>query len=226
MKNHSIKELLKACDSFSHLSEEDLGILESICRVTKLPADRLIFQENDPSTSFYLIISGRVQLYKSSEEQKTIVLRIFEAGEIFAELPGLGYMNTYPASALCMEPTELLVIDGTKFRGLLGRRPDIQIHILQRASERLRNFNNVIADLSMKSVDSRLAKYLLTASVNTPEQAIIRYQKKTVASLLGTIPETLSRALRRLADKKIIVVNDHAVQILDREELTKLANGN
>ena len=64
-------------------------------------------------------------------------------------------------------------------------------------SKRLRQFVAKIEELSLKDIKSRLAGYLIENS--TEENGVVTcrlvYSKKELASFLGTIPETLSRAL-------------------------------
>jgi Mn-dependent DtxR family transcriptional regulator len=44
-----------------------------------------------------------------------------------------------------------------------------------------------------------------------------------LASILGTIPETLSRTFKKLADKGLIQVEENRIHLLEREQLAIIA---
>ncbi|MCK7504608.1 MAG: helix-turn-helix domain-containing protein [Desulfobacterales bacterium] len=67
-------------------------------------------------------------------------------------------------------------------------------------SKRLRRFAALVDDLSLKEVPGRLAAYLLYLSDQNKgaKDLELTVTKAQLASLLGTIPETLSRILAKL----------------------------
>ena len=210
---------------FQGLGPDELSLIAAITRERHVHADELVFAEGDPATAFYWIASGRVQVYKIGPEGKEMILNLFGPGDTFAEFPVFGDEPTYPANALCLEDTALLRIDGAAFRELAQTRPAMLLKMLSQLSLRLREFNQRIEDLSLRNVEARLAKYLLTLSEQTPRHAAITVQKKTLAAILATIPETLSRSFRKLSQKGCIEMRGHDVIIRDREALSRLAEG-
>jgi CRP-like cAMP-binding protein len=88
-------------------------------------------------------------------------------------------------------------------------------------SKRLRQFVAKIEELSLKDMKSRLANYLLENS--KVEKGItvcrLKYSKKELSSLLGTIPETLSRSFAFLKQKGLIVERDNVIIIPDPNKL-------
>ncbi|MEW6674450.1 MAG: Crp/Fnr family transcriptional regulator [Nitrospirota bacterium] len=82
-----------------------------------------------------------------------------------------------------------------------------------------------IEELSLKDIKSRLASYLIENS--TVENGIVvchlRYSKKELSSLLGTIPETLSRALAFLKQKNLIIEKGNRIIIPDPDKLKILS---
>ena len=78
-----------------------------------------------------------------------------------------------------------------------------------------------IEELSLKDIKSRLAAYLVENSITDKGLTVCRltYSKKELSSLLGTIPETLSRALALLKQKKLIKEEDGTIVIPDPYKL-------
>jgi CRP/FNR family transcriptional regulator len=92
-------------------------------------------------------------------------------------------------------------------------------------SKRLRQFTVKVEHLSLKEVPGRLADYLLNLSDEKGGESPVdlKISKQQLASLLGTIPETLSRILTRMTKQGLIQVDGPRIEIIDREGLEELA---
>jgi len=92
-------------------------------------------------------------------------------------------------------------------------------------TKRLRQFTVQIEHLSLKEVPGRLAAYLLLVAreQNNPERVTLAISKGQLASLLGTIPETLSRILSKMSGNRLIEVDGRDIRLLDTEGLEDLA---
>jgi CRP/FNR family transcriptional regulator len=220
----TVKEALRSCYFFDALSDDEAEALASATRLVRYEAREMIFGEGDPADHFFVVLSGTVQIFKLSAEGKEMILHLFQPGDIVAEFPIFGGIPKYPANALCLENTQVLAINGKQFKQIVSTKSDILLKMLARFSQRLKEFNTLIEDLSLRSVDARLAKYLLSISQNSPSQAEIDVQKKTLAAILGTVPETLSRAFKRLSADGVIQLKDTHIHILNRDKLRVFAD--
>jgi CRP/FNR family transcriptional regulator, dissimilatory nitrate respiration regulator len=90
---------------------------------------------------------------------------------------------------------------------------------------RLRQFTVQIENLSLKEVPSRLASYLiyLAREQNSTELVCLDISKGQLASLLGTIPETLSRIFAKMSAQDLIRVEGKDIYLLDMLGLEDLA---
>jgi CRP-like cAMP-binding protein len=219
----TLEERIKRLFYFRQLTDEQMAALSPLCNILKFSEGELIFQEGEEATGFYIVLSGKVQIYKISREGKEMILHLFGPGEMFAEVPIFSGIPKYPANSLCMTDCEILSIQGEGFRSLVMQHPDIALSILTVFAKRLHEFSEIIEDLSLRTVDSRLAKYLLSVSENSPEKAVIQIHKKTLASILGTIPETLSRSFKKLSNEGLIQVEGNRIHLLNREGLETLS---
>jgi len=220
----TIEAKLKRLFHFRLLTPEQLSALADISSVRHYDAGEMIFGQGETAEAFYIILSGTVQIYKISSEGKEVILHLFGAGDMFAEVPVFSGIPKYPANSLCMNPSEILAVQGEGFRKLVKQYPDIALSIISVFAQRLHKFSEMIEDLALRTVDSRLAKYLLSVSENSPEKAVITIHKKTLAAILGTIPETLSRTFKKLSQEGLIEVKGNKIALLDRKRLLKLAD--
>ena len=215
--------LLRRHPYFESLSDDMLLKLLPYIRIRHFKKDEAIFGQGNHAGTFYLVTSGQVKIFKISPDGQEMTLHVFRANETLAEIAVFSGQHKYPANALCLEPTTVIAINGPAFQTFLLSHPSVHQTVLRILSERQVCFNTKIEDLAFRSVVQRLAKYLLLAQTEYENGAIHIDKKKELAALLATIPETLSRSFRALADKQLIAVAPHEVQILDRARLVAFA---
>ncbi len=211
---------------FRGLPEGDKEQLMSICAQWSIKKGQTIFSEGDSAEGFYLVISGLVKIYKVGFDGREQILHLFGEGEIFGEVPVFAGGN-YPANAVTLEDSRLLFFPKAEFTQLLKREPQIALNMLVEMSLRLRRFTHLVENLSLKEVPARLAAYILFLCDEEPSRTEVRLEipKGQLASVLGTIPETLSRILNRFSSQGIIEVRGRTISILDRKRLENLASG-
>jgi len=210
---------------FTGLSRMQCDELSRIAVRRSFRKGERIFSEGDDGAGFYAVLSGRVKISKLSAEGKEQILHLVGPGETFGEVSvftGQGF----PADASAALPTTVLFFPRTAFSGIIRQDPALALNMLAQLSKRLRQFAALIEDLSLKEVPGRLAKYLLYLSGRTDGGAVeLEISKGDLASLLGTIPETLSRILAKMNRQGLIRSRGVQIGILDREGLERIAEG-
>jgi len=204
--------------------------LEAISASRRYPKGTVIFSEDEEAKGFFVVISGKVKVYKLSPEGKEQILHIISPGETFAEAAFFAG-STYPAFAESLAQTRVLYFSKESFLNLIRKNPQISLNMIASLSHWLRKFVSLVEELSLKDVSARLSKYLLdlcAQSDRSSERGVefeLDISKSQLASKLGTISETLSRALRKLRDRKIIEVEGKKITILQKEALEDISSG-
>ena len=206
------------------LPDEQLDAIATIAIAKSYHKGEVIFVEGEEGSGFFVVKSGRVKVFKLSAEGKEQILEFFGVGEHFAEVPAFDG-ECFPASATALEKTELLFFERTTFLALLAQQPKIAINMLAIFARHLRRFARLIEDLSLKEVPGRLAAYLLYLSESSEhlEQVELDITKTQLASLLGTIPETLSRVFAKLSQEELISINGSRIRLLNPKGLKILS---
>lgn len=218
----NIEVILKNIPLFAGLGEADLGALQAIAKVRESQRGELLFTDGERAEGFFVVLEGKVKVYKLSAEGKERILHIVHPGGTFAEAAIFGN-GLYPACAEALVPGKLLFLPKDGFLGLLNGNSRIAINMIAGLSKFLRQFAQQIEELTFKDVPSRLASYLLELSKGRRASVELPISKSQLASNLGTVSETLSRTLRKLSDDDLIRVNGKRVEILDVERLEELA---
>jgi CRP/FNR family transcriptional regulator len=221
-----ISEVISQATLFKGLPAEQVEDLSRICLDQRYRKGQELFSEGSKATGFYLAVSGKFKIYKLSPEGKEQILHIFGAGEVFGEVPAFTG-GDYPANAEAIEPGRALFFPRMSFLDLIGREPAIAVNLLGILSQRLRRFTSMIEDLSLKEVPGRLAAYLIYLSERSGSigHLDLDITKTQLAGLLGTIPETLSRILAKMAQQGIIGVEGRTIRVLDLKALESIAAG-
>lgn len=219
-------ECIAGVPLFEGLPESQLRELVRIVVEQKVKKGEVLFEERSRATGFYVILSGKIKIYKLSLDGKEQILHIFGEGEFFGEVPVFAGGN-YPAHAEALEACRVLFFPRKAFVDLVKREPQLSMNMLAGLCIRLRRFTHLIEDLSLKEVPGRLAAYLLYLRENSKESTTfdLDITKGQLASLLGTIPETLSRILGKMSQQDFIRVDGKTIKILDRRALENLSDG-
>jgi CRP/FNR family transcriptional regulator len=223
-------DLLRRCPLFAGLREEELKRIRAVAIPKQVGKKEILFSEGKEAKGFYVILSGKIKLYKISPEGKEQILHVVSAPDAFAEA-ALFLEGTYPAFAEALSDSQLLFFPKRDFIQLIEKNPQLSINMIVSLSQFLKKFASLIEELSLKEVSSRIAKYLIDLSLKqskegkSSKEVELDLSKTQLASKLGTISETLSRTLAKMKGKGIIDVEKNRILILNREALEELASG-
>lgn len=221
-------QILRKSLLFAGLDEEYLVQIAAISHRRSFGKGETLFAEGEPATGFYLLAKGGVKLCKISPDGREKVLHFVHPGETFAEAAFFGD-GRYPAEARGVDAGEILMFPKDGFMGLLERNPRFSLNLIVSLSLLLRRFARQIEELSFAEVPNRLAAYLIelaerkSTSYQGKSYIDLDMKKGELASRLGTVSETLSRAFRKLKEDNILEVDGSRVVILDIQALSRLA---
>ncbi len=216
-----IQEDLKRSPLFASLPPDELAELAALARPVRLPAHHVVFSQGDQADAFHLVSHGRVRVFKVLRDGRAVTLRHVGAGETFGE--AALFAAAYPAFAQTMDETQLYRIRIEPFRRLLAERPDLALNLLAAQAHLMVLLSQRVEELLLP-VPARLARYLLELSTQQGTADLrLPVSKHELANRLGTVPETLSRALTQLARSRLIKRRGETIEILDPEGLDRLA---
>ena len=228
-QNQLIDELKQAA-LFSRLDPPSLVDLGRIARARRANAEEVLFAAGDRATGFFVLLEGRVKLYKISTDGKEYILRVVRAGETFAEAAAFSGLR-YPVFAEALEPCRLAHFEVNEFRRLVQRSPQLALNMIATMAELLHTLTAKIEDLSLREVGARLCRHFLELAqqeFGTPKDGQtlkLETTKTALAARLGTISETLSRTFRKLQQNGLLRVERNRVTLLDCRRLRDVAEG-
>lgn len=168
-----------------------------------------LFREGAPPRFLPIILTGKVKIVKFLEKGKEAIINIFSDGDTFV-IPPLIDNQPYPATAIAIEPTRLILIEREDFLELLRYEPEFASAITTELSKLLREKNTVIRELATQSPEHRILVTLLRIVEKSGESAgtpiVIKLRRQDIAEMAGLTTETTIRVIRQLAERNIVKI--------------------
>jgi CRP-like cAMP-binding protein len=220
-------DVLRNTPLFAALPDEELRRVAALAVARRYAKREPVFREGDRAEGFYVVASGKVKIFKLSEEGKEQVLHVIEPGQSFAEAV-IFEGGVYPAHAEALADAETLYLPKRPFLDLLESHPKVAVRMLASLSRWLKRMTDLVESLSLRDVETRLLLYLSEElkgrGIAARDGAVLELpvSKAVLASRLGTVPETFSRTLKRLQDDGLIEVRGKRIRIVSAGRLFAL----
>ncbi|HET7584586.1 MAG TPA: Crp/Fnr family transcriptional regulator [Gemmatimonadaceae bacterium] len=224
-----VQQVLSGVPLFAALDEEALGRLAARSVARDYGTGHLLFAAGDDCRGVYVVVSGRVRVFRTSPDGREQVLHTEGPGDAVAELP-LFDGGQYPASAITEVESRLVFVPRAEFEALYRDSPDVAQAVIRELGRRLRHLVQVTETLAFRDVAARLAMYLAqwaeqrgTATAGGVELTLDRTREE-MSLELGTARESVSRAFKQLAGNGLIVrLSRTRIRIPSVERLRTLA---
>ena len=215
----AVTDILRKVPLFSQLAPSDLERVSEISRERAYPRNSVILFEDDPGDALYVVALGQVKVVLIGEDGREVILSVMGEGEFFGEM---ALVDDEPRSAhvIAMEDSTLLVLRREDFQGILKQTPGIALALLRELSRRLRRVDEKVGSLVLLDVNGRVAQLLLDLADEAGSERITRrLTHHTIAQMIGSSRETVSRTMRDLVEKGYIDVSRREIVIRDRTAL-------
>jgi len=223
MQNDVLLKRLKKAELLRGLDDKALSQLAQSGVWKVFEANAVVFWEGDVETNLFYLHYGSLKAVKTSHDRREQVLKIINAGEIFHEV-GVLAKRANPATAIALEESGIWLIPRQALEDVLAVYPQMAIRIIENMADQIISLASLASDLSLKNVKTRFAKLLLEQAKGSVIERHSWATQTEMASQLGTVPDVLSRVIRELTKAGIIEMDKKQIRILDRGNLTDLAD--
>jgi len=216
-----LKRLL-TFDFLAGLGHETLADLAKSAVWKVYASDAVVFWEGDIETNLFYLQYGWLKVMKTALDGREQVFRFLGPGEIFNEI-GVFAKRPNPATAIALEEAGIWLIPQYALEQIVLAHPHTALQLMQNMADRFISLVALTADLSLRTVEARLAKLLLAQA---SDDIIPRHRWLTLTELaahLGTVPDVLSRVVRELTRAGILEMDKQQIRILNRKALAERA---
>ena len=220
--DQTIIDQLKQSHLFSCLSDKQLDDVYRHCEIVKLDEGEMLFSQGEDVRNFYLVLSGKIKLFRLSQDGQEKIINIVSSGEIFAE--ALMFMDQphYPVNSGALKEAAVVGIDIKNFKNMLYESVDTCMLLLGAMSFRLHELIHEIDVLTLRNATCRVAAYMLQNSPENQNTFALEVPKGVIAARLSVKPETFSRIIKNLKDDGVLNMQGSKITINDRSVLKQM----
>ncbi len=144
-------EWLKKTELFEELAESQLNDLLSQSVLKSYPEGETIFFQGDEATHLFILIKGVIDLtVKTKEKFDFMASKIEREGSVFGTASLMNPFR-YNVSAICLKPSEVLVLDAKGIRERMEKDPKMGMEIMKKLASiyfnRLNELRSGVSDL-------------------------------------------------------------------------------
>jgi CRP/FNR family cyclic AMP-dependent transcriptional regulator len=211
---------------FASLAPEQLSRLAALlCRKTFTAGSRIMTADQQGEV-VYIILSGTVKVHVEQADGTDVILTILGPGDILGEMSVLD-KGARSASALTLEETTVLWMDGITFRESLRRVPELGSNLMRILTKRLRLANEQIQALAAMEVEGRVARQLLAFADRYGRPAPcggilvpLRLTQSDIAALVGASAKRVNQVIVSYKERRYISIDQaRNITILNRTAL-------
>ncbi len=196
-------EKLKTIQLFSSLGADDVSALRDVLKIKRFKKNEIILFEEDTNEYMYAILTGKVKVYRSTEDGKEIILAVHKEGEFFGEM-SLIDRKTSPATVVALTDSVIALLSRKDFFTLIKSHPGILEQLLLILCSRLRDSWQKMEMLNFKNASQRV-KILLLMLIRDhgreePDGDVlldIKLTHQDIADMTGLTRETVTRVIDR-----------------------------
>ncbi len=187
----------------------------------KLSAGDVLFNEGDKGDVMYLIRDGKVKITKGKGDDEK-VLAVLKEGDFFGEMAIIDG-SPRSASATAATPVTMLVIDKETFRAKIKENPLIE-YVLETLSRRLRNTDEQIRLLTIKSEERRIVAYIITRAKEIGKKTdagieIVPFTPESLIHITGIDEAKIKNYIDNLHKAGLIEIHENGITIRAVEDL-------
>ena len=182
--------------------------------VRSFPAQAILINEGDATDSLYIVLSGRVKVYASSEDGRELVLSEYGPGSYFGELSLDGERRS--ASIKAIEACTCRVVQGAQLRRFLEAHPDFAMHLNRKLIRMVRRLTEQLSSIALQDVYGRVVRVLTELSEPVGEERVLRHKltQQDIADRIGCSREMVNRVMKELTAGGYVAQRDGRIAIL------------
>ncbi len=208
---------------FADLDDASQAALSRAARKRRFGKGEIVFHEGDEAKGIYLVESGWLKAVKLSSEGREQILDTLGPGYL-VNLQNIFTGSPMVVSLEALEDCQLWFIPSEAISQAIENQPKLAIAIIRLLAERMEYLAAKVEDLSLRSVDARLAKYLLEHQIGGKVERQKWATQSELAAQIGTVLDVLNRSLKKFEDQKLIEMGRREIRLIEKVRLEEIAH--
>ncbi|HKL57003.1 MAG TPA: Crp/Fnr family transcriptional regulator [Sphaerochaeta sp.] len=207
---------------FQNLDTGQIARVQRLIRQRTLTSGEVLFRQGDSSDRLIIIRTGTLKLVRYGSDGQQFLLETLFAGDFYGG-DQLFSESHYRETGVAGTPLGICTIASSDIRSLMLSDPHIGLSVMTYLNGKLEQYRLKVEMLATRSVEKRLAMFLLERVSRTSSDAILLSQEE-IGAAINLTKETVNRKLSQMQDNGLVsVVGKKRILLLDRLALEKLA---
>ena len=196
-----------AGEFMARLRPTDRDELTARSRARRWPAGASLFLEGEQSSTVVVIATGRVKVFRLTEDGEEIVLAVRGPGALLGELSAIDGLPR-SASVAALEPVVAHVMRVEAFRDFLDTHAQVAVALLHLVVERLRDADRKRVEFAAYDTSARVAQRIVELAERFGEpdaqgtRITVALSQDELAGWVGASREAVAKALRALREQR------------------------
>lgn len=227
-KDPDVAAQLAKVPYFAGLDAAALRSLAGLARLGSYRKGEIILWEGEPCRGLYVVLRGRVKVFKRSAAGREQVLLVLGAGRSFNDVPVFDD-GPNPGSVAALEASAVAMLPKAAVLRLVADNPAVALAVIRNLAGRMRGFTLAVEDLALRNVTARVAKVLMdwaggrASLVEVPAETGVPLTQSQLAAMTGSVREVVQRALKTLEQDGAIKLARGRITVLDAAALRRQA---
>jgi CRP-like cAMP-binding protein len=187
-----------------------------------------LFEEGDKLDGVYCVRGGVSKLSKLSANGKDQIVKLASKGEVIGQRSVIAEENVN-LSAIAVSDMEVCFIPKEGIVNTLQTNPNFTLEVLRHMAHDLKEADDVIVNMSQKTVKQRIAQAFLYLKTNFGEDKNgylnLTLSREEIANVVGTATESCIRLISEFKKKDLIKTSGKKIGIADEKALQDMVNG-
>ena len=218
--------IVRQFNSLRAMSKEELKAVSDSKEIKTIKKGDLIFSEGEQLNGVYCVKDGVSMLSKLSANGKNQIVKMASKGELLGQrsLVAEEYANL---SAKAVADMEVCFISKEHIVKTLQNNPDFAVEVLRHMAHDLKAADEVIVNMSQKTVKQRLAATFLylhqTFGTDSEGFLKITLSREDISDIVGTATESAIRMISDFKKQGLISTSGKKIGVLNEKKLEALS---
>lgn len=220
--------IVRQFNALRAMNKEELKKVSDSKTVKLVKKGESIFEEGEKLSGVYCVRNGVSKLSKLSANGKDQIVKLATKGEVLGQRSVI-VDETANLSATAVDDMEVCFIPKERIIQTLNINPDFAVEMLRHMAHDLREADDVIVNMSQKTVKQRIAEAFLYLKTNFGEDKdgflLLRLSREEIANVVGTATESCIRIISEFKKKGLLKTIGKKVAIMDEKGLRNVVDG-
>ncbi|SNZ01146.1 Crp/Fnr family transcriptional regulator [Flagellimonas pacifica] len=220
--------IIRQFNSLRAMSKEELKEVSDSKTIKKVKKGDPLFEEGDKLNGVYCVRNGVSKLSKLSANGKDQIVKLATKGEVIGQRSVISEESAN-LSAIAVNDMEVCFIPKETIINTLQKNPNFTLEVLRHMAHDLKEADDVIVNISQKTVKQRIAEAFLYLKNNFGEDEegflALTLSREDISNVVGTATESAIRIISEFKKKGLIHASGKKIGIKDERKLQELVEG-